>query len=94
MHASVYKCINRETQEVFAVKEIWEDDEEIVMIHENEFKLIKELNHENIIKVYDFFKNPAKKVMYILMDYVDGVEILDSLAETGICCEETAWNLF
>ena len=40
MHATVYKCIKRETKEIFAVKEIREDDEELVMIHENEFKLI------------------------------------------------------
>jgi serine/threonine protein kinase len=61
MHASVLKCFkieDTESKTPFAVKFIKEYDEEKLMAHRNEFKMMESMNHPNIVKALDYFYNP------------------------------------
>ena len=51
------------------------DDEQIGEAARNEFDILKCLNHENIVKVYDFFSEIGK--FYMVMEYVEGMELFD-----------------
>jgi len=43
--------------EPFAVKVVREDDNEKILAHEHEFKVLASLKHENIVKVFECFKD-------------------------------------
>lgn len=53
----------------YAVKEMRVPDKEYFDIALKEFKLINDLNHPNIIKVYDIFYNELKEKIYTVMEY-------------------------
>ena len=68
--------INKITKEKVAIKIlekskiIEKDDLERIF---REMKIIKQLNHENIVKVYDVFEN--NEYYFIIMDYCEGGEL-------------------
>ena len=43
----------------------------------NEFKLIHSLTHRNIVRAKDIYMCKLKGKIYLLMEYVDGVELWD-----------------
>lgn len=55
-----------------AVKIIRTDDEELVEIAYNEYKLLRSIDHQSIVKMHDAFFNKTKQTMYLVMDLVKG----------------------
>ena len=53
-----------------AVKIIRTDDEEMIEIAYNEYKLLRSVEHENIVQMHDAFFNKTKQTMYLVMDLV------------------------
>lgn len=68
----------------------------------NEVHIMKELNHPNIVRLFDFsddaeYKRPngsKLKVFYLALELVSGGELFDFIAETGNFSEETARYFF
>ena len=44
---------------------------------EKEFEIIKDLDHENLSKGYEMFKDDMKKETFQVIKLVNGVELLD-----------------
>jgi serine/threonine protein kinase len=65
----------------FAVKITRDDDEEKKMANRNEYNLTKDLSHLNILKVRELIENEVSGEMHLVMQYIDGQEILDQIAE-------------
>jgi serine/threonine protein kinase len=61
----------------FAVKIVRDNDEEKLRAHENEFYILSRLNHKNIVRAVEIFKDPFKSEVFQVMEYVEGREILD-----------------
>ena len=51
----VKKCVEKDTGKVFAVKIIRVKDDELVTNLLNEFKHLKKLENENLIKIYSIY---------------------------------------
>ena len=97
MHASVHKCYRIEDTEKahpMAVKIVREEDEEKIEIHKAEFEIMKKLDNPNITKAHELFVNEFKKLVHIVMDFVDGTEIFDSISELGVYSEQNAQEIF
>ena len=60
-HATVYECILKEDKKAkFAVKVTRVDDQEKLRAHEMEFKILERLNHPNIVRGVEMFRNDFK----------------------------------
>eukprot|EP00347_Sterkiella_histriomuscorum_P015913 403355208 len=97
MHATVYKCFKLEDtkkETPLAVKVIREDDEEKIIAHRNEFKIMESLDNPHIVKGYELFINVQKKEVHEVMKYIDGKEILDQISEMGAYSEKEAQYIF
>lgn len=82
MHSQVFKCFhNNDTNQTkpFAVKVTRENDEEKKLAHRNEYKLISQINHPNIIKSIDLFENEFSGEINLVMQFIEGVELFDLL---------------
>ena len=62
------KCYLRENKKVFAVKTMMMDDEHILFLKKN-FKQIRGLNHQHIIKYQAMYLNLQNHTCYLVMDY-------------------------
>ena len=97
MHASVFKCFKLDDTaklSPFAVKVVREDDEEKIEVHKREFQIMKNLDHSNITKARELFVNDFKKEIHIVMDFIDGHEIFDTISEIGVYSEQNAQDIF
>ena len=65
----------------FAVKVSREADDEKRMAHRKEFEITKTLSHPNIVKSIEFFDNGPLDEIHQVMDFVDGLEVLDAIIE-------------
>ena len=84
MHASVYQCFlldDTDKKNPLAVKISREDDEEKKQAHKNEFDITKNLRHTNVIKSIEFFDNDITGEIHQVMEFIEGKEVLDSIAE-------------
>jgi serine/threonine protein kinase len=81
MHSEVYKCYKHDDSKTYAVKITREDDDEKKIAHRNEFKLTSTIIHPNIISSIDIFENNFKGEIYVVMDYIEGKELIDILNE-------------
>ena len=81
---------------VYAVKVFREDDEEKRMVLLKEPLVLKKLNHPNIVKYVDHFDNQLKGEIHMVMEYVNGMEVMDHLASQPdhVYTEETAKEIF
>lgn len=80
MHAMVFKCYkisDKEKKFPFAAKVAREPDEEKRMAHEKEFKITNKMNHKNIVKSTDYFFDKLTEEIHLVMNYVQGQEVLD-----------------
>ena len=48
---------------------------------------MKRLDYPTITKVHELFVNEFKREVYIVMEFVDGTEIFDSISELGVYSE-------
>ncbi len=56
---------------------------EILKAVKSEFMIQKELNHPNIVKVYEMYFNPITSRIQIIMELVEGSELFDSICKCG-----------
>jgi serine/threonine protein kinase len=79
----------------YAVKIVRNDDPEKISATRLEYDLLKNLKHPNIITVHDFFLDSFKNTAYLVMEKVEGCEVLEllSTSEHGLP-ESVACRLF
>ena len=99
MHAKVYKCFKIEDakrERPFAVKVSRESDEEKKMAHTKEYEITSKLNHKNVVRSIDFFDNEFTGEIHQIMEFIDGKEVLDTIAEQpqGKYTEDLAKDIF
>jgi serine/threonine protein kinase len=83
MHSNVHKCYSVDDHNKLfplAVKITRDDDEEKKIANRNEFEILKNLNHRNIVKCHKLFENELEGEMHIIMQYIEGIEVLDQIA--------------
>lgn len=76
----VYRAINTETNEIFALKvllERFKNDRGMVVRFEQEAKAGMLLNHENIVRTFGY--GVAGGLPYVVMEYVEGPSLLELL---------------
>ncbi len=57
--------------------------EDIIMRFRGEAQVMALLNHPNIAQIYVFGENPALRIQYIAMEYVDGENVRDRINQRG-----------
>ncbi|XP_025105426.1 cyclin-dependent kinase-like 1 isoform X3 [Pomacea canaliculata] len=67
----VFKCRNKETQQLVAIKKFVEseDDPLIKKIAMREIRMLKQLKHPNLVRLIEVFRR--KKRLHLVFDYVD-----------------------
>ena len=68
-------------QEQFAVKLARSNDQEVLDAHEREYAIIKDLDHPNVIKGFELFKDDLKNEVHLVLRFVRGVELLDQISK-------------
>lgn len=70
-YGTVYRGVNKETNEKVAIKKLkdkiksWNE-----CLEQNEVKILKNLNHENIIKLTEIIREQSSEV-YLIFEYCD-----------------------
>ncbi len=67
-HASVYRCIQKLTGKEFAVKVTKQGDEELIEGSKIQFKILKNLDHENVMKAEAFYTDRVKMTTYLVCE--------------------------
>ncbi len=86
----VRMCVHRETGAQRAVKVLRKshmDEDEKRMLF-NEINILKELDHPNIVKMYEFFED--EKRYYIVTEICKGGELFDEIIARGKFTERDA----
>ncbi len=81
--AVIYKAIQEPLERVVAIKALKPSialDSQFAARFEREARFMASLQHENILHVYDFVKDGDS--MYIVMEYVQGIDLYDLLQVT------------
>jgi hypothetical protein len=81
--AVIYKAVQEPLERVVAIKALKPSiavDSHFAMRFEREARFMASLQHENILHVYDFLKDGD--TMYIIMEYVQGIDLYDLLQLT------------
>lgn len=50
--------------------------------------------HKNVVRSIEMFKDQFKSVIYQVIEFIDGSEILDEIAHSGAYDEQTAQKLY
>lgn len=86
----VRMCVHRESGAQRAVKVLRKshmDDDEKRMLF-NEINILKEIDHPNIIKMYEFFED--EKRYYLVTEICKGGELFDEILQRGKFSERDA----
>jgi len=91
--ATVWECVHRETQDVYAVKIInrtglQPSDDEAVM---NEVAILQSLVHKHIVQLVDFYEE--KGYFFLVMEYMTGGDVFDKIVERNHYTEKDARDL-
>ncbi|MCO6045182.1 serine/threonine protein kinase [Aeoliella sp. ICT_H6.2] len=85
----VYKARQKTLDREVAIKILageWKDDAAFTERFEREAKILAQMSHPNIVTVHDFGK--AQGLFYLVMEYVDGVNLRDLLSDGKIAPEQ------
>jgi tRNA A-37 threonylcarbamoyl transferase component Bud32 len=77
-YAEVKLGIHRKTKKKYAIKIYPKnliDDEDKINSIKNEIYILNQLNHENIMKLYDLINTP--KYLYLILEYINGISLLE-----------------
>ena len=77
-YAEVKLGIHKKTRKKYAIKIYPKsafDDEDKKNSIKNEIYILNQLNHENIMKLYDIINTP--KYFYLILEYINGISLLD-----------------
>jgi eukaryotic-like serine/threonine-protein kinase len=83
--AVVYKAVQEPLGRMVAIKALKPSiamDSQFAKRFEREAHFMASLQHENILHVYDFLKDGS--TMYIIMEYVQGIDLYDLLERTPV----------
>mmetsp|Transcript_9229 Transcript_9229/g.16621 ORF Transcript_9229/g.16621 Transcript_9229/m.16621 type:complete len:419 (-) Transcript_9229:256-1512(-) len=91
--ARVVVGIDKKTKEKFAIKilEKSSDPKKFARqkeIYMREMKIMAKSDHPNVVKLYDIFDTPQR--LFLVMEYMDGGELFDIIAEEKQFSEEKA----
>jgi calcium/calmodulin-dependent protein kinase I len=91
--ATVWECVHKETQQVYAVKVINREglkpsDDEAVM---NEVAILQSLANRHVVQLLDFFEE--KEYFFMVMDYMRGGDVFDRIVEKNHYTEKDARDL-
>mmetsp|Transcript_38780 Transcript_38780/g.44119 ORF Transcript_38780/g.44119 Transcript_38780/m.44119 type:complete len:494 (-) Transcript_38780:360-1841(-) len=92
--AEVRKVTHRDTGKPRAMKIISKKSLDRSELHEQfltEIKILKTLDHPNILKVYEFYQD--EKRYYIISEYLTGGELFDKIIEKGSFSETDAAHI-
>jgi tRNA A-37 threonylcarbamoyl transferase component Bud32 len=81
--ANIYKAAQEPLERIVAIKALKPSiaiDSHFALRFEREARFMGSLQHENILHVYDFLKDG--ETMYIIMEYVQGIDLYDLLQLT------------
>lgn len=76
--------------EPFAVKIVRDDDREKIIAHEKEFEILQPLKHNNIVHSIEIYRNAFKSEIFQVMEFIEGSEILDEIAQSDAFSERDA----
>jgi len=82
--AVVYRAVQDHLNRVVAIKALKTSaasEQQLVTRFEREAQSLGNLQHENIIHVYDFYKE--RGALFIVMEYVEGIDLYDLLDRCG-----------
>lgn len=71
-----------------------DDDKEKIIAHKREFEILNKLNHRNIVRSIEMFHDEFRSIIYQVLEYIDGSEILDEIACSGAYQEQDAQKLY
>lgn len=92
--AVVRKCKRRSDGAVFALKVINKKnlDKDDLVILESEVNIMRQIEHPNIVRLYDVFDSRSK--MCLVLDILEGGELFDRIIEKGHFTEKDAATSF
>ena len=82
-YASVKLAINKYNKNKYAIKIYTKKallDPQKKAIVNNEIKILKQLDHINIMKLYEVID--TVKYLYLIMEYIDGISLLDTIKKS------------
>jgi calcium-dependent protein kinase len=87
---TVYQCIHKETGNIRACKKIPKKEMKSQDMSKvwTEMKILKQLDHPNIIKTYEYFQDELH--FYIVTDYCEGGELFDRIISKHQFSENSA----
>lgn len=91
--ATVSRAVKKKTGKEYAVKVIKKSKlsaEELAVVHD-EVAIMDKVEHKNIVCLYEMFETPKK--IYMVMEYLTGGELFDSVVEKGNFSEKEAARL-
>jgi serine/threonine protein kinase len=62
------------------VKIVRDDDKEKIFAHKKEFEILSKLHHKNIVRSIEMFHDEFRSIIYQVLEFIDGSEILDEIA--------------
>ncbi len=68
---------------IFAAKVIQKESANLYGIYDQEVKLLKQFQHENIVKIADHGEDTENNVFFIITEFIDG-QTIDKLFQNGI----------
>jgi len=88
--SGIYSCIHKAKGEQRAVKIVQKAryDEDFNQQLRNEFKLLKELDHPNILRAYESFETDSH--FYMVTEFCQGGELLDAIFLLGLTEQNAA----
>ena len=91
----MYLCVDTNTQQKYALKEFervkmrnFNEHMRNKKIPTSEMDVLKQLNHINIVKLYEIIDDPSSENVYLVMDYLSGGTLQDKLAASQNGLEE------
>lgn len=74
-HATVYRCIQKDSGKEFAVKITKQGDEELIEGARVQYKILKSLNHKNVMKAEAFYTDKLKLTTYLVCELCNYPEL-------------------
>ncbi|KAL4484945.1 hypothetical protein ABPG74_020122 [Tetrahymena malaccensis] len=90
----VKKAVRKSDGQVFAVKTVRTRDEETIENIKQEFLHLKQLNHPNIVKVYELYIDNFSGKIHSVMELINGKEMFEVIHELGHYSELVASKIF
>ena len=89
-YGKVSECIHRESRQKFAVKVLQKMHMDSVQQEKliNEMRILRELDHPNIVKIMEYFEDEEK--FYIVTELCSGGEVFDEIVKQGSFSEKDA----